>query len=293
MEYRALGNTGLVVSVLGFGAGHIGSPEMEDKTAGRLINEVIDMGINLIDTARSYGESERRIGNCLLHRRQEIIISTKLGYTFHDKPDWSFDATMGTVEDALKQLKTDYLDIVHLHSCDQWFLELGEATAALEKAKEQGKLRVIAYSGENEALSYAIDSGRFGSIQCSVNIFDQYALGEQIPKAIHMGMGIIAKRPLGNAVWNCPERPEGHGHAAYWDRFQKMQVHLRPEDWNECAVRYSAYTPGVASIIAGTTSTEHLKKNLEIIGKGPLDKDATALIREAFRISATNWTGII
>jgi len=260
MEYRNFGNSGLRVSALGLGAGHIGDPAMDEKSVGTLLNEAVDMGINLIDTARSYGESENRIGKFLSHRRQEIILSTKVGYTFRDKADWSFDATMGTLEESLQRMKTGCLDIVHLHSCDTRFLESGECIAALERAKEQGKVRVIAYSGENEALSHAIRTGRFGSIQCSVNIFDQRSLDDQVIQASGRKMGIIAKRPLGNSVWRYRERPEGHGHAVYYDRMQVMGPDLHGFSWEEFALRFAAFSPGISAVITGTSDAGHLKK---------------------------------
>ncbi|MCK9423735.1 MAG: aldo/keto reductase [Bacteroidales bacterium] len=293
MEYREFGNSGLKVSLLGFGAGHIGSPEMNETTAEKLLNQVLDQGINLIDTARSYGESERRIGQYVGHRRRDFIISTKVGYTFGDKSDWSYEATMGTVDEALKKLKSDYIDIVHLHSCEKQFLEQGEAIVALEKAKEQGKVRVIAYSGENDALSYAIESSRFGSIQCSVNIFDQRVVENQLPKAFKKGMGIIAKRPIANAVWRYPTRPEGHSHAIYWDRKQQMKINLHSLDWNELALRFAAFIPEVSTIIAGTSDINHLKKNLNILKKGPLDQEILSHIRSEFSLYGQNWEGLI
>jgi aryl-alcohol dehydrogenase-like predicted oxidoreductase len=293
MVYRKFGNCDIVVSTLGFGAGHIGDPAMDEKSVETLLNGVLDTGINLIDTARSYGDSENRIGKFLSHRRKDFILSTKVGYTFNDKPDWSFEATMGTVDESLQRMKTDYLDIVHLHSCDKYFLETGEATAALEKAREQGKIRVIAYSGENDALTCAIDSGKFGSIQCSVNLFDQHGLDDQLIKAADKNMGVIAKRPLGNSVWRYQVRPEGHGHAVYYDRMQKMGLDLHGLTWNELAIRFAAYAPGVSTIIAGTADFDHLKENLRLVEKGPLDQLIVEQVRSAFKIHGREWYGLI
>jgi len=293
MEYRHFGNTGLKVSALGFGAGHIGSPEMEEKAVECLLNQVLDLGINLIDTARSYGLSETRIGRYLSYRRSSVILSTKVGYTYRDKPDWSYDATLGTVEESLSVLKTDYLDIVHLHSCDKIFLEQGEAIAALEKARQQGKIRVIAYSGENEALSFAIGSGRFGSIQCSLNIFDQRGMNDQLPIAAAQGMGIIAKRPLANAVWRYRERPEGHGHAAYWDRMHQMDLKTEGLDLAELSMRFSAYNSGVSACIAGTLSIGHLKENMKALEKGPLPPGLLNYLHSEFLKHGRDWDGLI
>lgn len=293
MEYRPFGNSGFAVSLMGFGAGHIGSPGMDECTAGLLLNSVLDLGINLIDTARSYGESERRIGRHLSHRRHEYILSTKAGYTFRDKPDWSYDATMGTIDEALQALRTDYIDILHLHSCDKWFLEQGDSIEALEKAKELGKIRFIAYSGENEALRFAIASNRFGSIQCSVNIFDQQGIESHLPEADGRHMGIIAKRPVGNAVWRHQSRPEGHGHAVYWDRMQKMGLNLPASEWKDLALRFTAYTPGVDTLIVGSSHAGHIAENIKIIGKGPLTDDALSMIRSAFDASGNDRDGLI
>ena len=293
MDYRTFGSTGFKVSVLSFGAGNIGSPLLEETAVARLLNFVLDKGINLIDTARSYGESESRIGKYLSHRRHEFILSTKVGYSFHGKADWSYDATMGTVDEALVRLQTDYLDIVHLHSCDKMALEQGDSILALERAKELGKLRVIAYSGENDPLAYAIASNRLGSIQCSVNIFDQHGIDRYVQFARDQGMGVIAKRPIGNAVWQYHHRPEGHGHAIYWDRLKQMEIDLPQFNWSEIALRFTAYTPGVDTIIAGTSSIEHLNENIKKIEEGPLDIDVYNMIRTEFSMYFPNCDGLI
>jgi len=293
MEYRDFGKTGLKVSAIGLGAGHIGDPAIEEVSVERLLNGALDLGINLIDTARSYGLSEERIGRYLSGRRNQFILSTKGGYTFQDYPDWSFEATMGTVDESLKRLMTDYIDIFHLHSCDVWVLEKGEAIPALEKAKEQGKIRIIAYSGENDALTCAIKSDRFGSIQCSVNIFDQLGIDDQLPEARLRGMGVIAKRPLGNAVWRYNSRPDGHSHAVYYDRLKKMNIDPGEHTWEELALRFAAFCPDVDCVIAGTSDINHLLSNLKIIEKGPLENELYNMIRLEFSFYDKNWSGLI
>jgi len=293
MEYRDFGNTGIKVSVLGFGAGHIGSEEMDEKGAEKLLNTVLDLGITLIDTARAYGLSEKRIGKYLSHRREDFILSTKVGYNFEWKEDWSYDATMGTIDQALQLMKTDYLDIVHLHSCDKSVLEKGEAFAALLKAKEQGKIRTAAYSGENEALDFAIESGCFGSLQCSVNICDQRGISTLLPKATHRGMGVIAKRPIANAPWRYSARPVGHYSAEYWDRMQVMHIDPHGLDWNELAIRFTGFAPGVDTCIAGTANPDHLKENLSHLEKGPLEESLLQHLRSEFNAHDHGWIGLI
>ena len=282
-----------MVSVLGFGAGHIGTSDLDERRVSFLLNTVLDLGINLIDTARSYGESENRIGRHLSYRRHEFILSTKVGYTNGHYPDWSYEATMGSVEESLERLKTDHLDIVHLHSCDLSVLRQGDAILALERAREQGKIRIIAYSGENEALEHAIASGRFGSIQCSASLFDQHGIDHHIRHARESGLGVIAKRPLGNAVWRYDSRPDGHGHALYYDRYRTMALDPCTSGWEELALRFAAFSTGTSCLITGTSDPEHLTSNLKYVEKGSLDEETVLRIRWAFETRVQDNRGLI
>lgn len=293
MNSLNFGTTDLKVSRLGFGAGHIGRPDQSEQEIEYLLQEIVSRGINLIDTARSYGLSEERIGRFLSTNRHEIILSTKVGYTYQDKPDWSYEATMGTIEDALVRLKTDYLDIVHLHSCDLDTLKRGDAIRALQDAVSAGKIRVPAYSGENEALQYAIDCDHFGSIQCSLNLFDQHNLKNLIPQAAQKGLGIIVKRPLGNCVWRYSSRPDGHGHALYYDRFQEMNIDTPGISWNELAVRFTAFSPYIHSMILGSSTLSHLIENIEAFEKGPLETQIRDQIISAYDALGHNLPGLI
>ena len=290
MEKRNFGNSGLQVSALGFGAGHIGGNELTEDEVSRLLNSVLDLGINLIDTARGYGLSEERIGKYISHRRNEFVLSTKVGYGIPGYNDWSYDCILAGVEEALRIMKTDYIDIVHLHSCPLGTLEYGEVINALNKTVEVGKVRVAAYSGENEALKFAVDSGAFGSIQTSINITDQRNLDTILPAAKEKGIGVIAKRPLANIPWRFSERPYGEYCEEYWVRWKEMNLDLGI-DWNEAALRFAAYTYGVDSCIAGTSNINHFKNNLEILGKGPLPKGIYNQIRESFKSHDNNWIG--
>ncbi|MFC3928922.1 aldo/keto reductase [Streptococcus caprae] len=221
---------------MGFGAGHIGLDHQDEKQIDYLLNEILDFGINLIDTARGYGQSEERIGKFLSHRRQDTVLSTKVGYSIPGYEDWSSGIITAGIDHALKLLKTDYLDIVHLHSCDKEILERGEVIEALLAAKQAGKIRAAAYSGENEGLQYAVDLQVFDSIECSVNIFELNSLKQQVKQAKEQGMGVIAKRPIANAPWRYDTRPVGEYVEPYWERMQQLTL---PRDYplNELALR--------------------------------------------------------
>ena len=114
-----------------------------------------------IDTAPSYGLSEERIGRHLGSRRHEYVLSTKLGYGVAGIEDWTGPCITAGIEQALRLMRTDHIDIAHLHSCPRGTLERGDVIEALEQAKAAGKIRAMAYSGENDDLAYALATGRF------------------------------------------------------------------------------------------------------------------------------------
>ena len=148
MELRNFADTGIKVSTLGFGAGQIGDHSISEIEIEKILNTILDYGINLIDTARSYGCSEERIGRHLSHRRSEFILSTKIGYGIEGYKDWTYDCITAGIETALQTLRTDYIDIVHFHSCPIETLQNTNVIEALNKAVEAGKVRVAAYSGK-------------------------------------------------------------------------------------------------------------------------------------------------
>ena len=113
---RAYGKTGLMVSALGLGAAQIGDPNLEEANVAALLNSAVDAGITLIDTARSYGLSEERIGRHLASRRDDIVLSTKLGYGIAGYEDWTGPCITSGIEQALRMLRTDRIDICLLYT---------------------------------------------------------------------------------------------------------------------------------------------------------------------------------
>ncbi len=292
MLERSFGVTGLRVSALGLGAGQIGDASLDEAEVGRLLSSALDLGITLFDTARSYGLSEERIGRHLSSRRDQIVISTKGGYGIDGVADWTGEVIARGVEAALRRLRTDRIDIFHLHSCPLEILERGEVVHALEEARRAGKIRVAAYSGENDALAWAAASGRFGSLQCSVNLADQRALDGAIARSAPT-LGVIGKRPLMNAAWRFRERPIGDYAEVYWERFQGLRARLGERDWASLALRFAAFAPGVSSVIVGTRSLDNLRANVNALAAGPLEESLVEEIRGWFRESDGDWVGQI
>lgn len=288
---RALGATGLTVSALGLGAAQIGRDDVTEREAEALLNRALDLGVTLLDTARSYGASEARIARHLKHRRDEFVLSTKGGYGVDGVPDWTAPCITAGVDAALARLATDRIDVFHLHSCPTEVLARGEVIDALEGAVRAGKVRVAAYSGENEALSWAVGSGRFASVEASVNVCDQASLDGALREASTRGLGVIAKRPLANAPWRFEARPVGDYAETYWERLRVMALDPSPLAWDELSLRFSAYAPGVSACIVGTARLDHLERAVACVANGPLPDEVTSRVRAVFARDGAGWRG--
>ena len=189
-------------------------------------------------------------------------------------------------------MRTDHIDIVHLHSCPHETLERGDVVLALQNMVREGKARVAAYSGENDSLNYALQSKQFGGLMSSFNVFDQRAMNSVIPAASKQGIGYIAKRPIGNAPWLYASQPAGNYCEEYWKRMKAMKLDFG-EEWLDTALRFTLFAPGVSTSIVGTTNLVHIKKNIEIAGKGPLPDGVIQKIKNAFSRNDNNWIGQI
>ncbi len=277
---------------MGLGGGQVGSSSLSESAAERLLNQALDLGLNLIDTARGYGQSEARIARYLGGRRPAVVLSTKVGYGVTGVADWTGDAVRLGIDEALQTLQTDWIDIVHLHSCSLEVLQRGEVITALENARQAGKVRVAAYSGENAALDFAIESGRFQAVQTSISLADQRNLASALPRTQARGLGVIAKRPVANAPWRFETRPYGNYAEEYWYRWQAMRLNPRGLGWQELALRFVAFLPGVHTCIVGTASKDHLAQNAKLLARGPLPADQVDEIRRAFQAHDDDWMGL-
>lgn len=282
------GDTGIRVSRLGYGGGHIGGGEITDGDAVRLLHCALDLGITLFDTARGYGVSEERMGRAFADRRERVVLSTKIGYGVSGIPDWTAAIISAGVTEALRKLQTDRIDIVHLHSCPLDTLRNSGVVEVLAEEKKKGRIRCAAYSGDNDALAWAAANGAFDSLQCSINICDQHALEQSIPAARESGKGVIAKRPLANAPWKFSMLPAGQYVETYWRRFEEMGMRGWGVDWEDAALRFASHLPGVHSCIVGTRNEEHLRRNIETVRRGPLPAELESRIRASFA-SHAGW----
>lgn len=296
MEKRRLGKTELEVSVLGFGGAEIGWDSKNQQTVEELLNSALDSGLNLIDTAAAYKTSEQLIGNAVGGRRKEFYLLTKCGaLDAFTREDWSKKGILETIEQSLRNLKTDYLDVAQLHSCSAEILRQGDCIEGLLRAQEKGYTRFIGYSGDNEDAKYAIEMDVFDTLQTSVSIADQSPIEANIKLAKEKGLGVIAKRPIANAVWRNAEKPTDNYHVPYWERIQKLQFPFLKKSIEEAtatALRFTLSIDGITTAIVGTTKPNRWQENAKYVAEGKLTKEEFKAIRERWdEIADVSWVG--
>lgn len=265
--------------------------QIDDEVAvGRLLNDVLDAGISLIDTARGYGRSEARIGRHLAHRRREFVLSTKFGYGVDGVADWTYECVAKGVDRALRELQTDVIDIGFLHSCPLEILERGDCTQALADAVVAGKLRFAGYSGENAALQHALSDSRISMVQASASLVDQGNL--RILYRRH-GQGVLIKRALAGLAWDRAERPTDYCEGEYWDRWQKLGYPSCGLPWPEIALRFSVFHGGGDAVLLGSRRIENIRAAIETVSRGPLAKDVVGTYGLMYVQTGFDWPAIV
>jgi aryl-alcohol dehydrogenase-like predicted oxidoreductase len=299
MEKRRLGKTDMDVSVLGFGGSEIGYERASAGTVAELLNSALDAGLNVIDTAECYYNSEELIGKAVGNRRKEFYLFTKCGHPhgMESSANWSKDSILESVTRSLQRLKTDRLDLLQLHSCSEAELRKGEVIDALQTAREKDYTRYIGYSGDSRAAHFAVESGAFDTLQTSINIADQEAIDLALPLAREKQMGVIAKRPIANAAWKTGHRPIDSYHHEYWERLRKLNFDFVRGDLNRSvsiALRFTLSVPGVHTAIVGTKKPERWSQNAQLLEAGPLGEKEFQAIRDRWEECAPRtWIGQI
>jgi aryl-alcohol dehydrogenase-like predicted oxidoreductase len=296
MEKRRLGKTGLEVSVLGFGASEIGERNASLSTVERLLGSALDAGLNVIDTAECYESSEELIGRAAGSRRKDYFILTKCGHASGwEFADWSPELIQHSIERSLKRLRTDYLDVMQLHSCGEAILRQGDVIAALQKARDAGKVRCIGYSGDGAGALYAVTCRAFESLQISISIADQEAIDFVLPAAIDRDIGIIAKRPIANAAWLGGASVQSYVRP-YRQRLHTLRFDFLKHSADESvgkALRFTLSTTGVHTAIVGTSKPSRWEQNAELADEGALPPAEYEAIRARWReIAPADWVGM-
>jgi aryl-alcohol dehydrogenase-like predicted oxidoreductase len=297
MEMRTLGKTGLTVSRLGMGLAEIGTQLTfsEVYEASQVLNTALDAGVNFLDTSACYGISEELIGRTVAHRRDEYVLATKCGHVAgeYDGDPWTKETIKHSIERSLTRMKTEYVDLVQLHSCNVEILERGAVIEALLEAREEGKTRFVGYSGDNEAARWAVESGIFDTLQTSFNLVDQRARKTLFPEAKAREMGIIAKRPLANAAWGARRSPSDYVRP-YYERAQAMQTQGplpdAPEHRILLALGFVLAHDEVDTAIVGTRNPRHLASNVAWVEEAlPISEKTIAELHRRFADRGEHW----
>lgn len=289
MEYRKLGRTGLQVSVLGFGALEIGRdwpywrkdkhdfsrPDVSEAIA--VIHKAIDAGINFFDTAPAYQASEEVLGKALQGLRKEVLVATKCGEWFDGKNsvyDYSYAETKKFIDNSLRLLKTDYTDLLQIHSANAEIIRKGETLEAMKEARQAGKTRFLGLSTDYvDAALLAIESGEFDAIQVSYNAFNRLFATEVFSLAQKSDIGIIVKDGMARGKLSAKYADIASDDERKTIEKLKSLAEKNGLALSELAVRYVISNPAVSTVIVGTKKTEHLAANVASAERGSLPAD--------------------
>jgi aryl-alcohol dehydrogenase-like predicted oxidoreductase len=291
MRYGPLGDSGLLVSVLGLGCNNFGG-RLDVNATRAVVDAAIDVGVTLFDTSDTYGKeggSELALGEVLAGRRDKVVLATKFG---NQRTDMGYGPAAGAkggrkyirlaVEQSLRRLRTDYIDLYQLHTPDP-LTPIEETIAALDELVTAGKVRYTGHSNLAgwqiaDAAHTAASAGRtpFISAQNHWSLLERGAEAEVVPAAMNFGLGVLPFFPLANGLLTGKVRrgkpvPEGirlAGREGYVteDKLDKVEALIA---WGaahgvsilEIAIGGLAAQPGCTSVIAGATSAEQVRAN--------------------------------
>ena len=249
MDQRQLGSQGPWVNTIGFGAFKIGRntqtkygtlyPLPDEAEVARLLNGLLDLGVNYIDTAPAYGLSEERIGSTIAHRRAEYVLSTKVGEAFEDgisTYNFSRAAIERSLERSLRRLKSEVLDVVfiHSHADDLAVQQDTDAVSTLQRFREQKLVRQIGLSAKTVA-------GAQAALAWADVLMVEYHLADRSSEAVitaahGAGIGVVVKKALNSGT-------------------------LSADD----GLRFVLSHPGVSTVVVGTLNSQHLLQNLDAV----------------------------
>lgn len=292
MKYRKLGNTGLEVSILGFGASSLGSMyrETDERESIRTVHAALDAGINYIDVSPYYGltKAETVLGKALRHvPRDRYYLSTKAGRYDVDVFDFSFKRIMASVDESLERLHTDYVDILFLHDIEfvPADIILEEAVPALHRLKEQGKIRFAGISGLPlemfEKILPKVDVDVILSY-CHYSLNDTTLLG-LLPFLEERGIGLVNASPLSMGLLSLRGAPPWHPADPELKAVCKKAAEFcaaRKTDIAKLAVQFSTANERIPTTLVSTANPDHIVNNARWCEE-PMDEE---LLRQVLEI---------
>lgn len=285
---RTLGHTGVEVTALAYGAMELrGGPRGRDISpddAGKLLNAVLDGGINFIDTSIDYGVSEELIGKYISHRRNEYFLASKCGcWAGEGTPPaseggraphiYTRENIVAGVEQSLRRMNTDHMDLVQFHgSPTKAVLEQHDAVQTLLDLQKQGKIRFLGMSATLPNLPDHINMGVFDAFQIPYSAVEREH-EEAMSDASKAGAGVIVRGGVAKGD------PDGEGHGGdRWEAWDKANLNdlLEGMTRTQFMLRFTITNPDLDTTIVGTANPDHLADNLKVMELGPLPADVYA-----------------
>ncbi|HEY2988072.1 MAG TPA: aldo/keto reductase [Candidatus Binatia bacterium] len=304
MDYTTLGRTGLKVSVAGLGCGGPSRLGMRgnksDGEAIALVRQALDLGVNFLDTAEVYG-TEEVVGKAIAGiPRDRIVISTKKKFPLTDPGDPDGE-TKKSLEQSLRRLKTDYIDVYHAHGVEPGDYDYAsiKLLPVLVKMREEGKIRFIAISeafvedSSHSMLPQAIKDGFWDVVMVGFNILNQSARNRVFPKTLQKKVGTLVMFAVRRALSRPQRLKEVCADLTKKGLIEREACNSEApldfliEDGKassvvDAAYRFCRHEPGVHVVLTGTGSSDHLKANIESLTKPPLPPPVAARLKRIF-----------
>ncbi|MBE9170925.1 aldo/keto reductase [Pleurocapsales cyanobacterium LEGE 06147] len=327
MQYKKFGKTDLEISALGLGAAPIGSRTGPDESKATL-NQAFELGINFYDTAPSYGQgsSEEIIGEVFKKKRERVIITTKVGYsptatlqaaaklkplmrsllhklpgirrsiqTFvnsQNKIDFKPSYIRKSVEESLQRLRSDYIDLLLLHSPPREIVERGDVFEQLKSLKSQGKIRYYGVSAsdlENSLILLKYPEYEISALQITLNLFEQEAIDKLIPLAKQRGIAIVAREPFAHGKLiprNADTDTEGLKYVGPLETDEQFAFLVKPgiRTMTQAALQFVLQTEGVSVVLAGMSKVKHVQANVAVFSVPALTNQEMKKIRSSTQV---------
>ncbi len=274
MKFRPLGNTGLDVSILSYGASPLGSVfrDIDESEGIRTVHTAVDLGVNLIDVSPYYGitKAETVLGKALMEiPRNAYVLSTKVGRYGDAEFDFSAERVTDSVDESLRRLGIDVIDLIQCHDIEFGLLDqiVEETLPALERLREKGKVRFVGITGlPLKIFGYVIERAEVDQIlsYCRYSLLDD-SLVSLLPSLAESGVGVINASPLSMGLLSSRGAPEWHpAPSAVADVSRKAVAFCeeRGVDIAKLAVQFSVSHESISSTLSGTASTENIKRNV-------------------------------
>ncbi|GGP32871.1 oxidoreductase [Streptomyces melanogenes] len=312
VRYRELGRSGLSVSEIGYGAWGIGASgwvgASEDESV-RALHRAIDLGVNFIDTARGYGESERIVGQVVRERAgDQVLVATKVPpkNRIWPAPDGLDPAEAfpgahirASLETSLRASGLEHFDVLQFHVWNDEWVGRGDWLETVAELKREGKIRLFGVSINDHRPDTAlalVRSGAVDSVQVIYNIFDQSPADELLPACEEHGVGVIVRVALDEGgltgrITAGTTFPEGDFRSRYFRGDRPAQVERRvaaivadlgiaPDEIAENALRFVLSSPAVSTVIPGMRTVRNVERNTALSDGRPLTADQLAVLAE-------------